>query len=86
MSTTQELTTIGQLLQDKRGDEYQTVTARKIGVSRQMYRQWEDGFAIPGPEWVVPLAEYLDQPASDVVTIIWRSWAVKHNVPIIHVM
>jgi hypothetical protein len=73
MTTTQETPAIWQILRDRRGTRYQTVVADEIGVSRQMYRQWETGHAIPGDEWVGPLMVYLGMKEMQVVAMLYQS-------------
>jgi DNA-binding XRE family transcriptional regulator len=63
---------IARRLREKRGDDFKTVAARTIGVSRQVYGAWEDGHFIPGDEWAEPLAAYLDEDIRDVVWLLYR--------------
>lgn len=52
--------TIADMLEDRRGDAYATEAAKALGVSRNMYTQWESGHAIPGDEYVPALARWLE--------------------------
>lgn len=89
MTTREKALTISDMLRTKRGDAYQTEAARAIGVSRQIYDQWEEGYAIPGPAWVQPLGKYLGRNEAEIALILYHSWYVKNakgTSPIIHEM
>ena len=72
MATTITLPEIAEKLREKRNDGHKTVAAREIGVSRQIYGAWEDGFYTPGDEWAQKLSAYLDVPLKDVVWMLYQ--------------
>lgn len=79
--TTRQDTTVADLLREKRGDAYKTVTADKLGVSRQMYAQWDDGYAVPGDEWAEVLAAYLGYNEDEMVLMLYRDRMRKRRSP-----
>jgi hypothetical protein len=81
MTTQRETPTIDQLLQEKRGEGgSKSAAARAIGVSRQMYAQWDGAFAVPGDEWAEPLAGYLEMELEAVVLVLYRSRMAQKGV------
>lgn len=79
--TTRQDTTVAELLREKRGKAYKTVTADKLGVSRQMYAQWDDGYAVPGDEWAEVLAAYLGYDEEEMALMLYRDRMRKRRSP-----
>lgn len=54
--------TISEMLSERRDslDHSQVRAADEIGVSRQIYSQWESGHATPGDQWIKPISIYLE--------------------------
>lgn len=61
MTTTKEQA-IAEMIRRRRRELGHTAAeaARRIGVSRQIFTQWESGHAVPGEVFVADLAAYLD--------------------------
>lgn len=72
MATTITLPEVAQLLRDKRDGAPKTEAARAIGVSRQIYGAWEDGFYTPGDEWAEKLAAYLGVSLKHLVWTLYQ--------------
>lgn len=86
VTTKQHTQTIAELLQQRRGDGYQSDAAREIGCSRQIYGAWESGHFIPGDEWAEKLAAYLERDLEEIVLRLYNDRAKKRDpeAPIIH--
>jgi DNA-binding XRE family transcriptional regulator len=72
MATTITLPEVAVLLREKRNGAAKTEAARSIGVSRQIYGAWEDGFYTPGDEWAEKLAAYLGVPLKNLVWTLYQ--------------
>lgn len=68
-----------ELLRKKRAGGSKSDAALQIGISRNMYNQWEAGYAIPRDGWVEPLMEYLNMEEQDVVMLLYHSRKVRRE-------
>lgn len=85
--TTRE-TTLGQLLQEKRGDRSKRSVYIQLGVSSQTYDAWESDLYTPGDEFAQRLAAYLEMDERDIVWMLYQARLKKglNETPIIHGM
>lgn len=73
MTTTQG-TTLPQLLTEARGDRSYKQAADDLGITDRMYKQWETGYARPGPDRADMIAEFTGVHRADILAMLGVIW------------
>ena len=77
MVTATDIPTLGELVREKRGKTSMVKEAARLGVSRQVYKEWEDNYTIPRYDWIAILADHLELQRDTVLRVVYHTWLIS---------